>query len=620
MNLLNANIGTNYKGILNLDATTINTPLDATLRAVTDGMGNSSALNLSTAAVSMGSGTITSNGLLTVKGSGSNILSLRDSSDVEQVYISNAGSLFGSQTVQGSYIRATTRASINSFYNTTYVNEYLAAIDVSGTFNLSATQGKYYFGASTSAYPMLKRNGAEINFRLADDSANCNIVASRITAIDGTSQIGNLRTSNLNTNDNATTSINIADTTGVITYYGGIFKLGGTTSSFPAIKRNAAAIDFRLADDSAYADINLATGTASGAFNAGSFQLIGSGSYYINNSSKGGRIYSSDNSSRAGFLFADANVTGSIFLQLGGSTSSFPAIKRNGAGIDFKLADDSAYAAITAKNFICGDNGSSIYDAYGTQILSFFYNQVQLRTKLVINSGAYIDGTIIPLSGTTSSFPAIKRNGAAIDFRLADDSGYCDVTANTVVGKGYYGLQADTRIQIGTSGAANRSLITAVGNGIFRITDASETDFGRLQLGGTTSSFPAIKRNGAEIKIRKADDSANTNIEVRAVRNSETDYLYFQNNFGFEFSDYLASIQILSLYTDRAVFGTGSADASARLQINSTTKGFLMPRMNTGEINAIATPANGLQVYNTDLGQPCFYDGAGWRKVSHTNM
>jgi len=36
-NLLGQNIGTNYKGILSLDST-INTPLDATLRAVTDGM------------------------------------------------------------------------------------------------------------------------------------------------------------------------------------------------------------------------------------------------------------------------------------------------------------------------------------------------------------------------------------------------------------------------------------------------------------------------------------------------------------------------------------------------------------------------------------------------------
>jgi hypothetical protein len=38
--------------------------------------------------------------------------------------------------------------------------------------------------------------------------------------------------------------------------------------------------------------------------------------------------------------------------------------------------------------------------------------------------------------------------------------------------------------------------------------------------------------------------------------------------------------------------------------------------------NAIAAPANGLMVYNTDLNTPCFYDGGAllWKKVSHSNM
>lgn len=44
------------------------------------------------------------------------------------------------------------------------------------------------------------------------------------------------------------------------------------------------------------------------------------------------------------------NTAGTDFtrLQFGGTTSSFPSIKRNSAGIDFRVADDTAYAAITA--------------------------------------------------------------------------------------------------------------------------------------------------------------------------------------------------------------------------------------------------------------------------------
>jgi hypothetical protein len=69
-NLLGQNIGTNYKGILNLD--TINTPLDATLRAVTDGEGNASGLKLSTSTSSfsgnVGIGTDAPDTTLVVKG------------------------------------------------------------------------------------------------------------------------------------------------------------------------------------------------------------------------------------------------------------------------------------------------------------------------------------------------------------------------------------------------------------------------------------------------------------------------------------------------------------------------------------------------------------------------
>jgi len=50
-NLLSQNIGTNYKGFLNLDASTINTPLDSTLRAVTDGMGTSTTILANTSGI-----------------------------------------------------------------------------------------------------------------------------------------------------------------------------------------------------------------------------------------------------------------------------------------------------------------------------------------------------------------------------------------------------------------------------------------------------------------------------------------------------------------------------------------------------------------------------------------
>ena len=42
-------------------------------------------------------------------------------------------------------------------------------------------------------------------------------------------------------------------------------------------------------------------------------------------------------------------------------------------------------------------------------------------------------------------------------------------------------------------------------------------------------------------------------------------------------------------------------NASAMLDVSSTTKGMLIPRMTTVQRSAIAGPAEGLQVYDTDL-------------------
>jgi len=56
-----------------------------------------------------------------------------------------------------------------------------------------------------------------------------------------------------------------------------------------------------------------------------------------------------------------------------------------------------------------------------------------------------------------------------------------------------------------------------------------------------------------------------------------------------------------------------SAEASAKLQIDSTTKGFLPPRMTTTERNAIEATA-GLIVYDTTDNNLKCYDGRSWTK------
>ena len=61
---------------------------------------------------------------------------------------------------------------------------------------------------------------------------------------------------------------------------------------------------------------------------------------------------------------------------------------------------------------------------------------------------------------------------------------------------------------------------------------------------------------------------------------------------------------------------TGANTASAILQADSTTKGFLPPRMTTLQKDGILTPAAGLVVYDTTLGKLAVRTGFGWETVT----
>ena len=65
-----------------------------------------------------------------------------------------------------------------------------------------------------------------------------------------------------------------------------------------------------------------------------------------------------------------------------------------------------------------------------------------------------------------------------------------------------------------------------------------------------------------------------------------------------------------------AYINTTSVQVSAILQADSTTKGFLPPRMTTTQKNAIASPATGLVVYDTTLNKLCVRGALTWETVT----
>ncbi|HEV7782906.1 MAG TPA: hypothetical protein VGO58_16635 [Chitinophagaceae bacterium] len=60
--------------------------------------------------------------------------------------------------------------------------------------------------------------------------------------------------------------------------------------------------------------------------------------------------------------------------------------------------------------------------------------------------------------------------------------------------------------------------------------------------------------------------------------------------------------------------GTTNPDPSAALDINSTSKGLLVPRMTTAQRDAIVNPAPGLMILNLDDKCVDIYNSTGWIK------
>jgi hypothetical protein len=95
---------------------------------------------------------------------------------------------------------------------------------------------------------------------------------------------------------------------------------------------------------------------------------------------------------------------------------------------------------------------------------------------------------------------------------------------------------------------------------------------------------------------------------------SETTPLYREDLVGIynQLMTHINNLKNAIQAFDGVLIGSGTLDASAILQINSTTKTFVPPRMTTTERDAMGVVLQGAIIYNTTLASLQSYDGASW--------
>src|ERR1051325_10733750 len=82
---------------------------------------------------------------------------------------------------------------------------------------------------------------------------------------------------------------------------------------------------------------------------------------------------------------------------------------------------------------------------------------------------------------------------------------------------------------------------------------------------------------------------------------------------------FLSTLLVQLSFAQNIGIGTATPNTSAMLDVNSSTKGMLLPRLTTTQRKAIDQPALGLLVFDTDKGTLMFFDGNAWRSLTFTD-
>jgi hypothetical protein len=181
----------------------------------------------------------------------------------------------------------------------------------------------------------------------------------------------------------------------------------------------------------------------------------------------------------------------------------------------------------------------------------------------------------------------------------------------------FFWNNTNKRLGVGTNSPTHRIHIKGTGNtaatsSLFsENSDASSSirfnDAGTLTVIASTSTIFTLGLGGIQsYNLKSLGGFGSSQVNVSGVM----DLYSNDGTIGLRVNDAFTGI------ADATAIGQISApNASAMLDIVSTTKGVLFPRMTTTQKNAIASPVASLVVYDTTTNKLCCYDGTTWNDL-----
>jgi hypothetical protein len=216
-------------------------------------------------------------------------------------------------------------------------------------------------------------------------------------------------------------------------------------------------------------------------------------------------------------------------------------------------------------------NGTSLVD-------SRIRNNYYTHSTAIIGSVSYAQA--FSVYNNTEAIPllSILNDGTSATFRL--NQYFINALDNSssiiIAPKGISGYSYKPGIYIATDSTNNQSTYTAYHN--------------------PTNTYTLVSNSSGQLMLFAINNTVGT--LINAIHNK-------------------SSVQQGAWYNGGLLVGSGTKLASASLQVESTTQGFLPPRMTNAQRTAIASPAIGLMVYCTDTVEGLYvYKSTGWTFIA----
>ncbi len=333
-------------------------------------------------------------------------------------------------------------------------------------------------------------------------------------------------------------------------------------------------------------------------------------------------LVTGDNLGTIKFLSNDASTKASgIQAEIG----AYAAGSAGGAYLSF-LTSTGAGGALTEQVRIGNGGQVGIGGAYS---LTGYSLRVSKNITGAVNSyGIASDGEIQSGVTTSANLFYTSATTAATTFTLTSLNHFAAV-------QGTFGAGSTVTNQYGF--IAGSSLIGATNNYGFFGNIASGTNRWNLYMNGTANNYlngntgigSTIPSGKLEVNVgssaayftRTAGDNGAINPALAILTSSTASRIY---SYGTALEFFTAAVGGTATekmrLSDIGSFGIGtgsSINASAKVQIDSTSQGFLPPRMTLAQRTAIASPATGLIVYQTDGVEGLWVNtSTGWRELT----